>query len=285
MLLAVNDFVFKFIFGMEERKELLRSLINLTLERAGLPLAATLTLRNPFINPKHEDDKASVLDVEATDDHERIFDLEIQLRREPAYAERALFYWSRKYGDQLTEGKNYRELHPVIGIHILDFTLRPDKRHFFKIYRFKDDTDPDPASALSLTPNATLIMLELPLMPPARDCGRLEKLLLLLKNEGGDEAMVKTLTEQDKLLAEIDEAYHKFHADPDLRSIYEGRLKWQMDQATALAVAKDEGLAEGKAEGKADGKAEAARNLRQLGVSLDIIAKATGLSPEELAKI
>ena len=89
--------------------------------------------------------------------------------------------------------------------------------------------------------------------------------------------MVKTLTEQDKLLAEIDEAYHKFHADPDLRSIYEGRLKWQMDQATALAVAKDEGLAEGKA--------EAARNLRQLGVSLDIIAKATGLSQDELAKI
>ncbi|MFZ4618768.1 MAG: PD-(D/E)XK nuclease family transposase, partial [Rectinemataceae bacterium] len=70
MLLAVNDFVFKFIFGVEERKELLRSLINLTLERAGLPLAATLTLRNPFVNPNHEDDKASVLDVEATDDHE-----------------------------------------------------------------------------------------------------------------------------------------------------------------------------------------------------------------------
>jgi predicted transposase/invertase (TIGR01784 family) len=54
-----------------------------------------------------------------------------------------------------------------------------------------------------------------------------------------------------------------------------------MDQATALAVAKDEGLAEGKAEGKA----EAARNLRQLGVSLDIITKATGLSQDELAKI
>lgn len=48
MLKAVNDMVFKFIFGSEERKELLREFVNLILARVNLPLVSTMTLRNPF---------------------------------------------------------------------------------------------------------------------------------------------------------------------------------------------------------------------------------------------
>jgi hypothetical protein len=38
-------------------------------------------------------------------------------------------------------------------------------------------------------------------------------------------------------------------------------------------------------EGKAESKVEDARNLKALGIPTDIIAKAIGLSPEEIAKL
>ena len=46
-----------------------------------------------------------------------------------------------------------------------------------------------------------------------------------------------------------------------------------------------EGREEGIKEGMAKSKLEDAQNLKRLGVSTDIIAKATGLSPEEIASL
>ena len=51
----------------------------------------------------------------------------------------------------------------------------------------------------------------------------------------------------------------------------------------------EEGLAKGRAEGRAEGRADAkqqiAINLIQLGTPCEIVAKATGLSLEEVAKL
>ena len=52
-----------------------------------------------------------------------------------------------------------------------------------------------------------------------------------------------------------------------------------------IVTARGEGRLEGRAEGRAEGKSEAAQNLKRLGVSVDIIAKATGLSVEEIAAL
>ena len=79
VLSALSDLVFKFIFGTEERKELLRELVNIVLARVGLPLAAKLTLRNPFNLKQFEGDKASILDIGATDETGRMFDIEVHL--------------------------------------------------------------------------------------------------------------------------------------------------------------------------------------------------------------
>ena len=54
---------------------------------------------------------------------------------------------------------------------------------------------------------------------------------------------------------------------------------------TARGEGRLEGRAEGRLEGRAEGKSEAAQNLKRLGVSVDIIAKATGLSVEEIAAL
>ncbi len=96
--------------------------------------------------------------------------------------------------------------------------------------------------------------------------------------------MVDSLVEQDKIFAEIDEAYRKFTADPELRYIYEGRLKARLDRNSMMGEARDDGLAEGEEigieKGKVEGKMETARNLKLIGVAIDSIVQATGLTKE-----
>ena len=64
-------------------------------------------------------------------------------------------------------------------------------------------------------------------------------------------------------------------------------LRNQMAYACKVAV--EEGLAEGRAEGLAEGRAEAnleaALKFRNLGVAVEIISEATGLSVEEIKQL
>ena len=48
---------------------------------------------------------------------------------------------------------------------------------------------------------------------------------------------------------------------------------------------REEGRAEGREEGREDAKQQIAINLLQLGTSCEIVAKATGLSVEEVTKL
>ena len=213
-----------------------------------------------------------------------MFDIEVQLSSQRSYGSRALYYWSRQYSAQLPEAGKYESLHPVVGIHLVDFVLHKDKPHFLKVYRPVDVLDPNLDEASILSQDEVAVILELPLMDRGNDCGRLEKILQLLESEGGDQAMVDSLVEQDKIFAEIDEAYRKFTADPELRYIYEGRLKARLDRNSMMGEARDDGLAEGEEigieKGKVEGKMETARNLKLIGVAIDSIVQATGLTKE-----
>ena len=75
----------------------------------------------------------------------------------------------------------------------------------------------------------------------------------------------------------------------DERTKYDESLKILRDRLSEIAYAekrgKEEGKAEGKEEGKVEGKAEMARNLKAMGVPIETIAKASGLSIEEIEQL
>ena len=52
-----------------------------------------------------------------------------------------------------------------------------------------------------------------------------------------------------------------------------------------IAEAKEEGLEQGRTEGLEQGRLEMARTLKDKGISIDIIAEASGLSKEEIDKL
>ena len=66
------------------------------------------------------------------------------------------------------------------------------------------------------------------------------------------------------------------------RMKYDESIKVYRDNLVTLEFAEQKGRKEGREEGREEGKEETARNLKQMGVSLEIISKATGLSIEQI---
>ena len=86
-------------------------------------------------------------------------------------------------------------------------------------------------------------------------------------------------------LPEAREKLRYYDMSPEERHEYDEHVNAIMIQNDVLNTAKLEGHAEGRAEGRAEGKLEDAKNLKQLGVSIDIIVQATGLRREDIDKL
>lgn len=69
---------------------------------------------------------------------------------------------------------------------------------------------------------------------------------------------------------------------PTQVQVYENSLKYYRDMNTVIDTAIEEGKALGEERGRAEEKRAIARSLQSLGVSRSDIARATGLSDEEI---
>ena len=87
------DIAFKKIFGVEENKDLLISLINSMMSQQDQ--VASIELLNPYNIKNFLKDKLSVLDIKAKSVDGRLFNIEIQVADEADYDKRALYYWAR----------------------------------------------------------------------------------------------------------------------------------------------------------------------------------------------
>ncbi len=130
------DLAFKKIFGVEENKDLLISLINSIVSKDDQ--VEDVVLLNPY-NPKNfRYDKLSVLDIKAMGHSGKRFNIEIQISDEADYDKRALYYWAKLYTEQMQEGSDYSQLNKAIGIHILNFLSIPDTQNYHNIFDLRE---------------------------------------------------------------------------------------------------------------------------------------------------
>ena len=80
-----------------------------------------------------------------------------------------------------------------------------------------------------------------------------------------------------------------YNMTPEERRAYDEHLSAMMIQNDVLDTAKLEGLIEGRQEGLIEGEkrkqSAIACNLKKMGLSVEMITEATGLSPEEIEKL
>ncbi|MEE0520103.1 MAG: hypothetical protein UDK36_01685, partial [Bacteroidaceae bacterium] len=85
---------------------------------------------------------------------------------------------------------------------------------------------------------------------------------------------ISSMSKEDRL--RYDESIKKFR---DTICVMEGA------KLEGFAEGEAKGHARGRAEGRAEERMETARKFKQLGVGIDVIQRATGLSKEEIEKL
>ena len=127
------DLVFKKLFGTEKNNQLLKSLVNSILPKD--EQVVTLELKNPYNPSDYINGKITYLDIKATDENGKWYDIEIQVAPYDFFGMRLLFYWAKLYASQLKSGQTYDDLRKTIVISLIDFNYFKDPKGQEKYHR------------------------------------------------------------------------------------------------------------------------------------------------------
>jgi predicted transposase/invertase (TIGR01784 family) len=278
------DIAFKKIFGVEENKDLLISLINSIVSKEDQ--VCGVTLLNPY-NPKSfRNDKLSILDIKAEGYDGKRFNIEIQISDEADYDKRALYYWAKLYTEQLKTTEDYSKLSKAIGIHILNFTSIPEVDKYHNVFHVTEKE-----SGMLYFKDLELHTIELKKFTKNSD-EKLTDIIAKVKNSLDMWAAFLTrydLLKVDNLPDSLNDSSLKkainvldvMNFSPEERDAYEDHLKWLRIEANTLKKA--ESIAEAK--GAMTRNIEIARNLLVKKMEIKSIAEVTGLSEEEIRKL
>ena len=75
---------------------------------------------NPYNDREFLDDKLSIVDAKARDQHGSLHQIEIQLLANRDLLARILYTWADLYSGQLKSGQDYSQLKPTYAIWLLD---------------------------------------------------------------------------------------------------------------------------------------------------------------------
>ena len=131
------DIAFKKIFGSDENKSLLISLINSIVSKEDK--IQDITLKNPYNLQNYGNAKVSILDIKAVGKNGKYFNIEMQMASSTSYKQRALYYWAKLYSERLKKSDLYNKLNKTIGIHILNFTFAKDLKGYHNFFYIVDD--------------------------------------------------------------------------------------------------------------------------------------------------
>lgn len=289
------DIAFKKIFGVEENKDLLISLINSIVSEEDQ--VTEITLLNPY-NPKNfRNDKLSILDIKAKGKDGKRFNIEIQISDEADYNKRALYYWAKLYTEQLKEAEDYANLSKAIGIHILNFTSIPESAKYHNVFHIIEKEN-----GIKYFKDLELHTIEL------------KKFTDSVSNELSDViAKIKTsldiwvafltkysLLDKDNLPESLEDniglkkalnVLEVMNFNEAEREDYENHLKWLQIQTNTIRNYEQKGEQKGRAEGFAEGEAEGetrgikkiAINMLKANKSINEISELTGLSQDAIA--
>ena len=270
------DFVFKKLFGSEESKESLISLLNAII-KSDSPIQDVKILNND-LDKEHNNDKFSRLDIKAKTNNGELINIEIQVKNEYNMIQRTLYYWSRIYTDQLSSTKDYSELSRTICINILNFKLL-DNDSYHNTYRLKETTTNE-----ELTDIQEIHFIELPKSKHVdkNEVNNIDSLLKWIEFIKEPESeTVKILETTDEILRNAKAHLYKISLDKDSIARYRDFEKRMYDETSALNSAKREG----KEEGRIEEKINLAKKSITEGLPISLISKLTGLSEEEIKRL
>jgi len=277
-----EDFIFKMIFGSEENKSILISLLNSILKER--PYIKDVKLENNEISKIFKDSKSSRLDILAVDDNGIKYDIEMQCRKTKDIPNRAVYYASKLFTKDLKENDDYNKSR-VISIWIFAENVTNRKSAISEaLMTFQKNKDDDYEI---LTDNIRIIYLELRkyLINSYNYNDKLTKWVDFLTNPIDLEK--KTFEDEDIEKARKTLNYISTNDEERLiiDKIIEGRNDYYSAKNIAREEGREEGLKEGLDKGLKEGRIEIAKNMLKEGLDVNLISKLSGLSVKEIEEL
>lgn len=238
----LNDYLFKFVFGREERKRITLSFLNAVLEREETDELTDISFIDREFDPQFEEDKRSQLDIYGITSDGSQINIEVQLLNRHNMQKRTLYYWARMY-QTLHKGEEYQDLRRSVTINLLNFHLLPQENPhtMYGLY--------DIQSAHRLTDDLEIHFLEIPKfkIKSVKEMRRLEKWLAYFSNKL-DERETEELAMSEAAISEAIQAEQIFMQSDVERWQYEQREKALRDYLSEIRATRAEGRVEGATE-------------------------------------
>ena len=285
------DVVFQALFGEVGNESITKGFLETILERK---IDSIDLSRNPILRREFKDEKLGVLDIIAKLDENEICNIELQIVDKKNIIERILYYWSRLYSRQIKSGEYYKILQKAIVILITDFKLENlEELDYHSRWKIMEDKQ---GKKIILTQKLEIDIIELPkIIGKEKEQDNLLDWLYFLENPKSERVTEKmkeneNLKEAVKKLDNLSED-EKMQRIADLRqkaimdekAIYEKGLEIGLEKGIQRGMEK--GIEKGIMEGSQKEKIEIAKKMLELKIDIETIAKATGLTEQEIEKI
>jgi predicted transposase/invertase (TIGR01784 family) len=273
-----NDYVFKRLFGTERNKEILLLFLNDIFDGVYQKIE-DVTFLPPHQFPESDIYPQSYVDLSCRDAEGKQFIVEMQCYGDRGFLQRACFYTSRAYANQMKKGLLYAHLKPVVFLAITDTKLFPKKESYLSHSKLLDIKTHE-----CLIEEFSYSFLELGKIDKTFEESKtiIEKWAYFFKKapDTSDEEM-EEISRDYPPIGLAYEALDRCNYTPEEMDEYYRRTMNADSIATSLSDAK----AEGEAKGKAEEKRNMVLSFHCQGVDKNIIATAAGLSLEEVKKI
>ena len=290
------DFAFKALFGEkdDDSKFLLISFLNAVLNFSNEEKIVEIVYLNPYNDKEYKDDKLSIMDIKVKTQNDELIDIEVQINDNQNFRKRSLYYWSKMYSDTIKSGENYEELKKCVVLSLLDFKLIDETEKYHTIFRIKEVEED-----FELLEDLEIHYLETPKFAEQNaNKTDIEKWMTFMKIAG--DKSKRNILEKVRTESEvIDMAVNKLEElsqDEKRRQAYYAREKALLDEKSKAAYFKNKverarleamkkGMEQGKKEGIKKGVVNTAKNLIKMGITINQVMQATGLSEQEVINI
>ncbi|MCL2649763.1 MAG: Rpn family recombination-promoting nuclease/putative transposase [Candidatus Azobacteroides sp.] len=286
----LTDFGFKKLFFNELNKELLIDLLNEIIQEQG-KITGIRYLPTEQLGNDRENRKA-IFDIYCTNEKGEFFIVELQKAREPYFRDRSLYYSSFPIQNQGKKGIWDFKLKAVYLVAILDFIIfdePEEENHVIEHVRLLRER-----TKTVYSDKLNFVFVELPkFKKEAHELKtNVDRWLFLLKNLS--KLNSRPIEVQGKIFEKLFKLAEIKQLTPKEMETYNKSILEYQDIRRIANYTRKEGREEGREEGLKEGlkkglekglkrkSIETARNCLKEGLSIELIAKITGLSPEQV---
>ena len=255
-LTITDDFIFCLVM---QDKSVCTTVLNMVLSNSIGPIT-DITYQKTFDQVGYA--KGIRLDVWVTDSNGTVYDVEMQSANKQDLAKRLRYYQSVIDVSSLEKGGHYTDLPDSF---ILFFCPFDYVRSGLPVYTFKTICNED--KRIILPDGVTKVIINSASADKESD-PELKAFLEYMNGIMSDRPFIRKI---DRYIKELKENEARRH-------------EYMLMQAFEMEARRD-GIQQGMQQGLQQKAVQAARNLKQLGISIDIIVQATGLSKEEVENI